>query len=172
MLKDLSQKMADGKALDLALTVGGMGALLTGRKIPALALFARGLWGLERSWREAHPGFEGGLSERWQRAIEFYDGTHQDPTNRKLHVVGIPMILGGAVGLLAFRPFGPLWFASATSFAAGWALNIVGHSFFEKNAPAFADDPLSFVAGPIWDLQQVRGRNAAAAVIGSTNQVA
>ena len=37
----------------------------------------------------------------------------------------------------------------------GWAFNIVGHAVYEKNAPAFADDPLSFIAGPAWDLQQM-----------------
>ena len=32
-----------------------------------------------------------------------------------------------------------------------WALNIIGHKAYEKKAPAFADDPLSFIAGPFWD---------------------
>ena len=36
-------------------------------------------------------------------------------------------------------------------------MNIVGHAVFEKNRPAFADDPLSFLAGPVWDLGQVKG---------------
>jgi uncharacterized membrane protein YGL010W len=33
-------------------------------------------------------------------------------------------------------------------------MNLVGHAVFEKNRPAFADDPLSFLAGPAWDLRQ------------------
>jgi uncharacterized membrane protein YGL010W len=37
-------------------------------------------------------------------------------------------------------------------------LNIVGHACFERRAPAFSDDPLSFVAGPVWDLQQLSAR--------------
>ena len=49
------------------------------------------------------------------------------------------------------------WGVAAGSFAFGWGLNIVGHQFFEKNAPAFKDDPLSFIAGPVWDLQQLAG---------------
>lgn len=75
--------------------------------------------------------------------------------NRKLHIVGIPMIVGGTAGLLLFSPFRPLWLASAAAFVAGWALNFLGHGRFEKNAPAFADDPLSFIAGPAWDFMHL-----------------
>ena len=143
---------------DVAMAAGGMALLLTGARLPALTLFARGAVGLEARWRERHPRFKGGLKERWDKAATFYEGTHQDPTNRVLHIVGIPLIVGGAAGLLVFRPLGPtapLWFGSAGSFVGGWALNLVGHKFYEGNAPAFQDDPLSFVAGPIWDCQQV-----------------
>ena len=45
--------------------------------------------------------------------------------------------------------------ATERAFPAGWALNLVGHAAFEKRAPAFSDDGLSFVAGPVWDLQQL-----------------
>jgi hypothetical protein len=158
MLEKVINLVQDERTRNIAFTATGMAALLAGQKIPAVALFARGIWGLEKGWRERHPHFDGGLAERWEKAMEFYEGTHQDRTNRFLHMVGIPMVLGGAVGLLAFRPFRPLWLASATSFAAGWALNFIGHGVFERNAPAFADDPLSFVAGPIWDLRQLRRR--------------
>ena len=68
------------------------------------------------------------------------------------------MIVGGAAGMLAFRPVSitaPLFFVSTGTFITGWALNIVGHSKYEGNAPAFKDDPLSFMAGPIWDARQV-----------------
>lgn len=142
---------------NVALLVGGMGALMVGARAPALALFGTGFRGLEREWRRKR-NFDGTWRERWDRAARFYEATHKDPTNRALHIVGIPMIVGGAAGLLAFRPLGltgPLWAASAGSFAVGWGLNLVGHAVYEKNAPAFAEDPLSFVAGPVWDAQQV-----------------
>lgn len=142
----------------VAMTAGGMAMLLTGARLPALTLFAKGAIGLEVQWRQRHPRFEGGLAARWKHAARFYEGTHVDPTNRALHIVGIPLIVGGAAGLLVFRPLGPtapLWFGSAGSFVGGWALNLVGHRFYEGNAPAFQDDPLSFVAGPIWDCQQI-----------------
>ncbi len=157
LVRDALSKMVSDKTQSLALTAAGMGSLLMGGKLSSIGLFASGLQGLEVEWRKAHPDFQGGLAERWAEAIRFYDETHQDKTNRTLHIVGIPLIVGGTVGLLLWTPFGLLWFASAASFTAGWALNFVGHAFFEKRAPAFADDPLSFVAGPVWDFQQLFG---------------
>lgn len=146
------------KKLSLALTAGGMVGLLTGSKIGALTLFGLGARGLEKNWRAEHPETPDTWAARWDAAITFYNDTHQEPTNRSLHRIGIPMILGGAVGLLLFPRFRPLWLASAGSFAVGWSLNLIGHGLFEKNKPAFADDPLSFIAGPIWDLEQMKGR--------------
>jgi hypothetical protein len=139
-----------------AAAMGGMALLLGGQKIAGLTLFGSGIAGLERTWRARNPEFQGGFRERWQRAAAFYEQTHRDPTNRVLHMVGIPLIVGGALGLLASRPPRPLWALSAAAFTGGWALNFVGHFRYEKNRPAFEDDPLSFVAGPVWDLGQVR----------------
>jgi hypothetical protein len=141
-------------------SVAGMAALLAGRKWLGLSLFAKGFIDLERGWRERYErehghAFYGGAAGRWEAATKFYEQTHQNPTNRVLHIAGIPFIALGAAGLLAFRPYKPAWIASAVAFAGGWATNIVGHAVFEKNAPAFRDDPLSFIAGPIWDIQQV-----------------
>lgn len=149
--------MAKEEKSGSAWAVSGMVALLTGRKLAGLGMFARGLAVLEQGWRAKHPNFEGGLSERWEAATEFYESTHRNPVNRWLHMAGIPLIVGGAAGLLALKPFRPAWGVAAGSFAVGWGLNIVGHQFFEKNAPAFKDDPLSFIAGPVWDLQQFAG---------------
>jgi len=155
VLERLLEQTLGEKNKNVALAGIGMGALLTGQKIPALVLFGKGFAGIEKHWRAAHPDFDGNLEDRWQEAIRFYEATHQEKTNRKLHIVGIPMILGGAAGLLLFSPFRPLWFVAASSFTAGWILNFVGHGLYEKNAPAFADDPLSFLAGPVWDFRQL-----------------
>ena len=138
-----------------ALAAAGGVALVTGQKLSAVAMFGRGVWGLEREWRVKHPEFDGDLRARWAAATSFYEQTHQDPTNRALHIVGIPLIVGGAVGLLAAPRYSPPWFAAAGAFVGGWALNLVGHAQFERNQPAFGDDPLSFVAGPVWDVQQL-----------------
>ena len=158
MLDKLISLLPNKKSRDVATMAGGMVGLLTGRKVMALSMFTKGAMALEDEWRKAHPDFQGNFADRWSRAIRFYDQTHRNPTNRKLHIIGIPIIVGGAAGLLVFSPFRPAWFVSAGAFVFGWGLNFVGHGVFEKNAPAFADDPLSFVAGPVWDFQQVFGK--------------
>lgn len=135
--------------------ISGMGALFAGRKVAALGMFAKGLMALEEHWRQKHPDFDGGFAERWDEATKFYDATHQNKVNRWLHITGIPLIVAGAAGLLTLKPYRPAWSVAAGSFAVGWGLNIAGHLIFEKNAPAFKDDPLSFVAGPMWDIQQL-----------------
>ncbi len=136
-----------------------MGALCVGFKKSALALFGAGVRLLEKDWRTRHPDFVGGSAERWQASLAFYRDTHQNGTNRTLHLVGIPLIVGGAAGLFASKPLSPvsgvLWVGSLSAFVTGWALNLVGHAAFEKRAPAFSDDGLSFIAGPVWDLQQL-----------------
>lgn len=158
MLDDLISKVMDERNQSLALLAGGTVGLMAGAKATPLTMYARGLIGLEKQWRAAHPEFRGSLADRWRVALEFYDETHQDRTNRVLHTVGIPMILGGFLGMLASPRYTPLWWASNGSWTAGWALNFIGHGLFEKAAPAFADDPLSFVAGPAWDFVRLKDR--------------
>jgi uncharacterized membrane protein YGL010W len=136
-----------------------MGALCAGFKLSALSLFGAGIKQLEKDWRARHPEFAGNAAERWQASLSFYRATHQNGTNRTLHLIGIPLILAGAAGLFVSRPLSPvrgaLWATSLGAFAVGWGLNLVGHAAFEKRAPAFSDDGLSFIAGPIWDLEQL-----------------
>lgn len=159
MLMKALSKVVEPRTRYLAMTAGGMGALLLGRKMTAISLFSSGMIGMERLYREEND-FHGSFAERWDRSIKFYEETHSHDTNRMLHIVGIPIIVGGTVGLLAFRPPNPLWFGSAGAFIFGWTLNFIGHGIFEKSAPAFQDDPLSFVAGPVWDLDQFRKMRA------------
>lgn len=154
-LEKLRTLVESPKNRNVALAAGGLLALLGGRKVTALGLFTRGFQGLEKEWRLAHPEFEGGFAERWQKALEFYDATHKEDANRKLHIVGIPFIVAGSLGLLIFPAYRPLWGIAAASFVGGWVLNFIGHGRHEKNTPAFADDPLSFIAGPVWDFRQV-----------------
>ncbi|MFT5434814.1 MAG: hypothetical protein ACI9OJ_005528 [Myxococcota bacterium] len=157
------------KNVDLSLITGGVAALLSGQKLAALAMFGRGYAGLERAWRDAHPDFEGDFRARWNEAVRFYAETHQEPTNKKLHVIGIPMIVGGTAGLILFPAFRPLWGVSAAAFTAGWVLNFVGHGVYEKAAPAFADDPLSFLAGPFWDWQQMQAAKTSGSAVDVTD---
>ncbi len=142
----------------------GMAGLAAGLKVTGVAVFAAGARLIERDWRRRHPEFCGGARERWAEALRFYRETHENRTNRVLHQVGIPLILGGVGGLFLSSPThrSKLWLASLGAFAAGWAANLVGHAVFERRAPAFSEDALSFVAGPVWDFEQmlklVRGR--------------
>jgi len=145
------------KKTALISTASGMLAILAGRKIAGMTLFAKGIFELEKHWQKDND-FNGSMKERWQRAIDFYNDTHRNPTNRWLHITGIPLILGGTIGLLTFPSYRPMWVASAGLFAGGWALNLIGHGVFEKNKPALADDPLAFVAGPVWEIQQLTGK--------------
>jgi len=138
------------------LSAAGMATLCVGLKVPALSLFALGIFQVERDWRRRHAEFRGGIGARWSHALDFYSATHQEPTNRFLHVVGIPLIVGGAIGLVTAPPvLGPVRLASLTAFGVGWLMNLVGHALFEKRAPAFSEDALSFLAGPAWDLRQL-----------------
>jgi uncharacterized membrane protein YGL010W len=161
----MAQRSTNAK-LGVAMSVAGMGALCAGFKLSALSLFSAGIRLLEKDWRARHPEFQGNAAERWQASLSFYRDTHQNGTNRTLHLIGIPLIVGGAAGLFASKPLSPvtgaLWAGSLGAFAAGWALNLVGHAAFEKRAPAFSDDGLSFIAGPVWDLQELlkSGRTA------------
>ena len=148
---------------NLLMTAGSVGLLLAGRKLSALAMFARGAWGLEQEWRAKNPEVAPGFAARWEASTKFYEQTHQNPTNRLLHVIGIPMIIGGTLGLIVSKPLRPLWVGSVALFGVGWALNLVGHSKYEQNKPAFADDPLSFLAGPVWDFKQIFARKGNAA---------
>jgi len=158
MLDKLLSLLPGKRNRGVAMMAGGMLGLFTGAKLPSLLMFARGALQLEGEWRLDHPDFDGGMDERWRRAIEFYGETHRDPMNRRLHIIGIPMIVGGTLGLIIFAPFRPLWLVSAATCLSGWGLNFVGHGIYERNAPAFADDPLSFLAGPVWDFMQIFGK--------------
>jgi hypothetical protein len=165
MLDKILSLLPDDKNRQVAYAGAGMLALLAGRKLTGLGLFAKGAYGLEKEWRKSHPEFSGGIEERFRRAIRFYEETHENDVNKKLHIIGIPMIVGGAMGLIVFPAYRPMWLASAASFTTGWVLNFIGHGIFEKKAPAFADDPLSFIAGPVWDLRQVFGKGTKVEVV-------
>jgi len=158
MLSKIKSMLSDDTQRDVALMVGGMASITFAGPL-ALVPFLKGAKGVEKAYRTRHD-FDGTFAERWARAIKFYDGTHQDPTNRALHMVGMPFIVAGTAGLAVSSPFNPLswpvYGPSLASFAGGWALNLVGHAAFEKNSPAFADDPLSFVAGPMWEVDILR----------------
>ena len=152
MIERLFSLLPSGRRRDVAMTAAGVGSLLVGRKVIGLSLMAKGLAGLEDRWQLEHPEHDGTLEHRWELAKESYDQTHQHPTNRVLHAVGLPMVAGGALGLLTLRSFRPLWMGAAGCFTVGCAIQLIGHAALEERGPGFTEDPLSAVVGPFEDI--------------------
>jgi uncharacterized membrane protein YGL010W len=48
----------------------------------------------------------------------------------------------------------PLWL-NLTLFVAGWVLQFVGHSVYEKRRPAFVRNLIHLLIGPLWILNDV-----------------
>lgn len=141
------------------LGLAGVAGLFLGAGPLAAVPFGLSLRSMESRWRQKR-SFSGTFAERWAHAIVHYEGTHQHPVNRALHVAGTPAVVAGTLGLAVSSPFVPLtwpiWGPSAAAFTLGWASNLVGHAVFERNPPAFADDPWSFLAGPMWEIDLLR----------------
>ncbi len=49
---------------------------------------------------------------------------------------------------------------AALLFTGGWAFQLVGHSVFEKNRPAFARNLRHLLVGPLWIARKALGRAA------------
>lgn len=91
-----------------------------------------------------------------EELIENYKRDHQNPVNKALHMVGIPMILT-SLPLIFFVP--PLGIAL---FVLGWILQFIGHAF-EGKPPSFFRDPTFLLVGPTWYAKRIfaklRGRS-------------
>ena len=63
----------------------------------------------------------------------------------------------GVVGVIGA---GPALVAAAALFAVGWIFQLVGHSVYEKNRPAFVRNLGHLLIGPLWIARKVsrRGR--------------
>jgi uncharacterized membrane protein YGL010W len=79
-----------------------------------------------------------------------YREDHQNPVNRTLHTIGIPMIVVSVPLMLAAPPVG------IALFVIGWILQFIGHAF-EGKAPSFFSDPRYLLIGPMWFLKKIRG---------------
>lgn len=151
--------MSDTKRKERVLGAAGVAGLLLGAGPLSLIPFGLSMRSMEARWREKR-AFSGTFAERWAHSLVYYEGTHQNRVNRTLHVLGTPFIVGGTLGLMVSSPFipftWPIYVPALASFVGGWASNLAGHSVFEKNRPAFDEDPLSFLAGPVWELDLMR----------------
>jgi len=82
--------------------------------------------------------------------MQQYDHEHNNPWNKVMHAVGIPIILVGIV-LLCFT----WWRIGLALFVAGWVLLFVGHRI-EGNKPAFFQGVIYFLVGPLWIAKEIK----------------
>ena len=82
-----------------------------------------------------------------------YREDHQNPVNKALHTIGIPMIVVSVPLMLAAPPVG------IALFVFGWILQFVGHAF-EGKAPSFFSDPRYLLIGPMWVYKKITGKTA------------
>jgi uncharacterized membrane protein YGL010W len=73
-----------------------------------------------------------------------YKEGHTQLGTKLTHMVGIPMIVASFPTAIVSPPL------AAGLFVGGWALQIAGHSLFEKNKPAFLTDGYYLLVGPVW----------------------
>jgi uncharacterized membrane protein YGL010W len=75
--------------------------------------------------------------------LEQYRAEHTKFSTRLTHMIGIPMIVASLPLLPTAPPVG------VGLFAAGWALQYLGH-YFEGNKPSFYGDPTYLAVGALW----------------------
>lgn len=69
----------------------------------------------------------------WSEKMAYYRSQHTSTGIRRTHLVGIPAVVM-SLPLLVGRP---RW--GIRLFVAGWALQLLGHTVFEKNSPALTN---------------------------------
>lgn len=62
--------------------------------------------------------------------------------------IGLPFALVTLGFYLIGTLLSPLWLSSL--FIGGWAIQLLGHSFFEKNRPALLTNLRHLMIGPLW----------------------
>jgi uncharacterized membrane protein YGL010W len=69
--------------------------------------------------------------------------------------VACDLAFRGVVGIVGA---GPALVAAAALFAVGWIFQLVGHSVYEKNRPAFVRNLRHLLIGPLWIARKASGR--------------
>ena len=82
--------------------------------------------------------------------LEQYRQIHRNPVNRRLHSIGIPMILASLILV-----FWNIWLGLGL-FTVGWFLQFIGHHY-EGKRPAFFSNLIFFVIGPYWWVRKLFG---------------
>lgn len=87
-------------------------------------------------------------TEKYREWITNYHHDHQHPINRKIHEVGVPVILASLPIFLFNKKLG------AAMFIGGWAVQFLGHAI-EGKAPTVTKDPLGAIfSGPVYFLDK------------------
>ena len=82
-----------------------------------------------------------------------YDGAHNHPVNRALHMVAIP---------LGFSSLIVVWFhpvIAVLQIPSAFALAWLGH-LIEGNRPAFLSNPAHVFVAPVWLVRKILGRES------------
>ena len=93
----------------------------------------------------------------WDDWIAEYALSHQHPTNRWCHTIGIPLIALSVLLLLGALVVPGLWKAALALFVVGWIFQFVGHAY-ERKPPEFMKDWRFLFVGLRWWLAKMRGR--------------
>lgn len=97
------------------------------------------------------------LSKHRDDWVDQYERSHQHPVNRRLHLVGIPLI-ALSLPLFLIVPFMPdFWLVPSTMFIVGWVFQFAGH-WFEGKPPEFFHDWRFLFVGLRWWLTKISGR--------------
>jgi hypothetical protein len=79
-----------------------------------------------------------------------YDGAHNHPVNRALHMIAIPVGFSSLI-VVWFHPI-----IAALLIPAAFALAWVGH-LVEGNKPAFISNPAHVFVAPLWMARRILG---------------
>jgi uncharacterized membrane protein YGL010W len=96
-------------------------------------------------------------SRGWDDWISEYAQSHQHPTNRLCHTIGIPMIALSIILLVLALVVPPLWKVAAALFVVGWIFQFVGHAY-EKKPPEFLKDWRFLFVGLRWWFKKLQGK--------------
>ena len=151
-VKSAIESMASPEQRPAYFTAGAAGALVLGRKAMAFGLMAQAARDYEAALLADDPERSGKLRDRLESALERYQARHTHPATRIVHVVSLPLLAGGAVGMLASRPLFPLWNVAVGAFGVGCAMNLGTQVILEDAPLLVGGDPLALTVGPIWDL--------------------
>ena len=89
--------------------------------------------------------------------IAQYALSHQHPTNRLLHTLGIPMIAVSILLAVVAVMVPQLWIVAGALFVIGWILQFIGHAF-EGKPPEFFNDWRFLFVGLRWWFAKMSGR--------------